>query len=50
MTKNLKKIPKFIRVHADKVALDNAQLALYVTVCKLLQPELKRRRELERKN
>lgn len=35
-------IPKFMRVHADKAALDTAQLALYVTICKLLKSELDR--------
>jgi hypothetical protein len=38
-------IPKFIRLHADKVALDSAQLALYVTICKLLHVELAKLRE-----
>lgn len=31
---------KFIRTHADRAAQDAAQLLLYVTICKLLKPEL----------
>lgn len=38
-------IPKFIRLNVDKSVLDSIQLALYVTVCKLLEPELKRIRQ-----
>jgi hypothetical protein len=35
----------FLRRHADVAVLHSAQLALYVTVCKLLQPELVRLRK-----
>lgn len=41
-------ISKFVREHADKSVLDSAQLALYVTICKLLQPELIKMRDRAR--
>jgi len=39
------KTPNFIRIHANKAVLDSVQLALYVTICKLLAPELRKLRE-----
>lgn len=42
-------IPRFSTVYKDKELLDNVQLALYVTICKLLAPELEKIRKRERK-
>lgn len=33
---------KFLKTHIDKAALDMVQMNLYITICKLLEPELMR--------
>lgn len=45
ITKKTITIPNFIRIHADKAVLDSVQLALYVTICKMLGPELAKMRK-----
>ena len=42
---NLKKTEtkaKFLITHADKLAMDRAQINFYITVCKLLRVELEK--------
>lgn len=40
----------FLRTHADKVVLQSVQLNLYITVCKMLNAELTRIRQRNRKS
>lgn len=35
-------ISRFIRLELNKEVLDAVQIALYVTICKILEPELKK--------